>query len=1072
MMKIFKNIVAFFTIIILVNSCGLNKNTTISNTQNLNNVLTIGDISAIPVSNISDNYSLLAINNISKKDLRLNSISIENNGTNISNSNLYRHVDATNCSNLKSNSQCDLKIYNINSNGGYLIWLKFADHNNNLYNLKQLISYTKNLPVINGIQIGSLNYTLRSSSLTIPFLLNQNFESVSITIGDKALPLTCSHKYTKDSLCTMIVEPTQVSNHSLIRIFGYSNNREFNNYIRINYQVPTLSAHLIISVMNPVINPADGSSPIMVTLYNNGNSTASNISIYGVTPISVQNAPILPCGTSIAVNSSCNFYINESIASLSGQSTVIVKYSDTNNTNIQLVPINVSYITKTNSPSLSLTSSGDFNNSVINQNTTMYVNVTNNGNADLSNLRFSDISRANPALSSFARGSSCSNGMSLSVGQNCLMVLSYSPSATQNGKVSFSVAGNYTNSGGAKLTYSNASLDIPYSANSGSIFTAVGDLGVVINSPAGGGGTWSAKINSPFPNISVSGNKIYINNESYVLPMSNGKVMYSGLNGLFWKDSGSTNLSSSRCSVIYDGNNYYTCGTNSLASGACPNIGFGCVIRSNNLTGNWAALYQTQRAVTINDIAYFNSGGNAAYIALVADTAGNGGLATSTNGYQWQNARSGQGGGDTNFDAVAFNPGSNIITAWNSLGYNSSVNITTSLFQWTANTSRSPANRVVTSAIYQGNNYILSLANGNIYTATNVTGSESYNLVSDNKIQLNSLAYASMINSGTFMAVGNNGVNLSTKNPNVFGAWNINPALVVGQNITPNLLGLYYDGNHLWATGTNAILKTKDGVNWATPTLKSIANSAMGYLAVDNQGNIYSSTDLTNWVKRLNPTSKVLNSVSCLSNNLCFAVGDLGTILKTTDGITWSQIISNTSNSLNSINCNYGICIIGGSNGNANSGTILISDQNNNFAVKSSNLPTNIINAVFTTTNGYLAIGANGTIFTSNNGNNWSLVNSGTSVNLYGVSCSRFGQCVVVGQSGKILFSNNNGTSWSNAVSNTTKDLLSVAYNGNFVAVGKGGVLLCSNTGYGTWNAAKFPTTSTTNTNLNAVISN
>ena len=175
MMKIFKNIVAFFTIIILVNSCGLNKNTTISNTQNLNNVLTIGDISAIPVSNISDNYSLLAINNISKKDLRLNSISIENNGTNISNSNLYRHVDATNCSNLKSNSQCDLKIYNINSNGGYLIWLKFADHNNNLYNLKQLISYTKNLPVINGIQIGSLNYTLRSSSLTIPFLLNQNF---------------------------------------------------------------------------------------------------------------------------------------------------------------------------------------------------------------------------------------------------------------------------------------------------------------------------------------------------------------------------------------------------------------------------------------------------------------------------------------------------------------------------------------------------------------------------------------------------------------------------------------------------------------------------------------------------------------------------------------------------------------------------------------------------------------------------------------------------------------------------------------------------------------------------------
>ncbi len=1072
----------------LLSSC--NNLQQMDNQNNFVGSLNIGHVSTIPYSVYANEYVLLPIQNNSNQTVFSFSIGVIQDKQTLP---VNNYLDATSCDVIAPNQTCYLKIF-ANQESGYQLDIVYKTANNHKINLKQIINFSNNysyfLNSSNSAQDQSViisdkdNWVSSLSGLSIPVLLSKSYSKIEAKLGNKNLAVICSELNTSThNMCTILIPAMKIiaANRS-VTINAYNESVSSDNVLKsiISYSgvvtiTPNYSANIISSELNAVINPSDGNHPVTVNLLNNGGQVATGVNIFGITPLQIQNNT---CTSTLNTAQSCTFDLNIN-SSISGQSSVIISYNNASGNH--LVPLNVVYMSIVPSPLLNLMAIGSFSNVVENLgNNYLTVNITNSGNIALQNLQFNDISTQNPAMSSFVSGSTCTNGQSLAVGDSCNLILSYNPTTVESGMVTLSIVGTYYDQLGRTLTYSNSSLAIPYSSVTGATFTAVGDFGMFFTSPVGGAGKWNAVFSSPFKNTTIYANSMLVNNGTYVMTLNDGSIEYSSINGLFWEESplgGTAALNLSTCSVIYDGTYYYTCGRVRKAfASVCTRTGYDCIIQSNNLGSSWNALFLPANKSAINDIFYFTNGTNAAYVATIADNLVDTGLVTSTNGSNWLATSSGQAKKtDNNFTPVAFDSINNELTAWNSNGLSSTGLIANPSAAWRANTT-SPAAKKVTSALFENGTYVVTLVDGNIYTTTNPSG--TYTKVSTNATHLNRVIYANNINGGTYLAVGNTGVNLTATNPN--GPWTTQTALITGQATKPNLTGAYTDGSNIWVTGVSTILKSNDATNWITPGLKSIATNGQYYILIDNQGHYYympiGAKSISNVTQINNPPSAssvfTYNYGYCVSQNLCFIIGESGTILQSTNlPLYWSSLSSGTTNSLNGMTCNNGTCVIVGGNNSANSGTVLISSNYNNWSVATTSLATTSLNSVSYYNGIYIAVGNNGTIFNSSNGKNWSQVTSGTTNNLNSIACQNNMGCVAVGDAGTILFSAF-GARWSTATSSSTNDLLSVACNGVFVAVGKGGVSEHSTTGSGGWTADTFPAGSSKTNNLNAVISN
>lgn len=1037
-----------------------------------NGSVIIGNIPTIPSSTSHSNYVLLPILNNKAQQITLGSAEIVID--NISVSPVSKYIDTSGCTSLAPGETCYLKLFTDQTNG-YLINISYTDTSNHQIQLKQLVSFTNNLPEADGVipPISAMEMPSKSL-LSIPIVLDRPYFGIKAELDGAVVPVQCDEANNPNT-CSIIVSSAQVNQMSklMVTVYDSSDQTLTTNYTTTLTVSSSSSANLITSAVNPVISPSSGSSPVTVTILNNGNATASAINIYATNPMVIQNSN---CASTLAMNQTCTFQINVT-SSISGQSSAVVSY--TNTQGAQILTINTSYISTASSPLLTLTPSGNgsFTNTGINQGYTyMTVNVKNTGTITLQNLAFNNLNIANPAMNSYVNGSTCVNGGSLSVNSSCNMIISYNPTSISSGSVYFIATGTYSGQDGNTLTYSNSSLTIPYSSVSTAIFKAVGDFGMVISSPAGGAsGTWTANVDNPYPTTSSRGYSMLLNNGTYVMSIGTGSIKYSNLNGLFWQNSpidSTATLSAINCGIAYDGTYYYSCGTlGTPFNSTCTIGGRACIIRTNNLNSSWTPLFMTTESVVMNNIYYFSGGGNSAYVASIASTVSNAGLATSTNGSSWVSTSSGQAtAANNNFNPVAFNTTSNLLIAWDSAGWSSGSSISAASSTWAANTTIRPGSvfTTVNDAIYQNGLYTLVASNGNIYTTANPTVSYTQSQNPDNESRLTKVIYASGINSGTYFAVGNSGLNLTATNP--AGVWTAQTQLSLSPTSLLNLTGLYYDGTAVWITGVSAMFKSTNGSTWITPGLQSIAKNGSTYLAVDNMGNIYSSANASTWTQQVNPTQNILNYIYCASQNLCFAVGNSGTILKTTNGTTWSQLTSNTNNNLNGMVCQNGTCIVVGGSGNSNSGTVLSSSDYTSWSTISTSLATTGLNSVAVFDSVYYAVGNTGSIFSSSNGVNWMPVTSPTSNNLYSIACSSSLGCVTSGASGTYMFSSS-GTRWVIQTTSATADFRSAAYsNGMFVIVGQYGSMKVSTTGSSAWTNATFPTTSSNSNNLNAVI--
>lgn len=95
------------------------------------------------------------------------------------------------------------------------------------------------------------------------------------------------------------------------------------------------------------------------------------------------------------------------------------------------------------------------------------------------------------------------------------------------------------------------------------------------------------------------------------------------------------------------------------------------------------------------------------------------------------------------------------------------------------------------------------------------------------------------------------------------------------------------------ANGTNWTLKLLvidrgTDFNYKNANARDIEYYNGLYVYVGNNGNIYSSTNLTNWTKRNSTTTNLLSSI-CYGKSQFVACGDYGTILTSPDGVTWTK---------------------------------------------------------------------------------------------------------------------------------------------------------------------------------------
>lgn len=1028
------------------------------------NDVEISDITPIPTNNISAaDYIVFTVSNNLSTPIFLTSKSISRGKSNL--------IDTSACSTIGANANCNIKLYLQNQSfNGAMLNLVYKDNANTQYKLQRILSFSNNMPANNGFiyNINQFNITnTKFGYINVPFRLDDNYSNLHVMLDNNEIKFSCSQNgYYKNNLCTAMINKSLISSQNEFKIITNVGGNKIISKMLL-FIANNSSANIISSAVNTVISPDNGTSPVQVFLQNNGTATASGIVISGINPVVISGPNT--CSSTLAANATCSFYVNVTGAVASGQSTLAITYNDGSNT--QAIYSNVIYISPIPAPSLSVIGSGNLQNKVINTGALFYtITITNTGSNNLSNLQFTNVVSLVTSMSSGASGSTCSNGQTLIIGGSCTLILSYDPSATASGAVNFIPTATYVDGGGNSITYSNSSLVIPYSAVSGATFVTAGDFGMVFSSPVGAVGTWTANVNSPFATTSTGANDIYINSNdgTYVMPLTTGVVKYSTLNGLFWQSTGATNIDASTCNITYDGSFYYTCGTTNGSFDSCTN-NRGCILRSNNLVGTWSGLYSPPAAVLINGVYYFNNGINSAYVATFPNTTANTGLATSTNGSTWSATSSAQAtAANNNFTPVVLNTTTNNLTAWNSVGFSSSEPISTVGTTWTANTSTRPANNKVTSALFQGSLYVLTMLNGSIYTATSPTGAYTQENPGTG-VQLNKVIYAPGISGGTYIAYGNTGINRTATNPT--GTWTTQTAVITGQATNPNILGAFYDGTNVWATGVSTLLKSNNATTYVTPEIQSITKNGTSYLAVDNQGYIYSSSDLATWIEQTNPTSNILNSVYCAGNDLCFAVGNGGTILKTMDGgQNWLQQTSNTTNTLENITCNLGLCVIVGGDGTSNTGTVITSSDYSTWSIATSSLATTSLNNATYYNGMYIAVGNGGVIFTSTNGQSWTSRTSGVATNLNSIACANNLGCSAVGDSGVIRYSAF-GLTWAAATSSTTNDIMSVTTSGDrFVAVGKGGVIRYSTTGTGTWTASTFPTTSSATNNLNAVI--
>ena len=215
--------------------------------------------------------------------------------------------------------------------------------------------------------------------------------------------------------------------------------------------------------------------------------------------------------------------------------------------------------------------------------------------------------------------------------------------------------------------------------------------------------------------------------------------------------------------------------------------------------------------------------------------------------------------------------------------------------------------------------------------------------------------------------------------------------------------------NYVLLAGGQRILLSADGLSFVPATnspagvLSSAAFDGSNYVAVGVSGlglpgftgEVYASTNSTDWVRRTSNANQPLTAV-CRGAARWIAVGENGTVITSPNALAWTLRASGTANRLNGVAFGNGVHVAVG-----NLGTIITSPDGTAWDVQFSGTTANLNRVRFL--NGlFISVGANGSVLTSSDGAVWSSQTVGTTRSLTDVAFGD-GHYVVCGSDNVIL---------------------------------------------------------------------
>ena len=484
--------------------------------------LSFDEVASIPLlKNSASGSFLVKISNTFDQKYYLKKIRIINPLTGKEDDSLAK-INSKLCSYISANTSCSINVTpNLTKSGSFIIEAILAGEDKKPKIIRQIIRVSDKIVANNGIafknDITKIVTANGKYGLSIPVTLTENFDDIKATNGS----LVCGGGFKKNSNCSYLLSGDTLGDNTLVetKLTGYRKSKVVSSTSYTTRIATAISANLLLSQPEDiVINAAEeGEEPVInnrstLTIYNSGNFNATDIdSEITNGALRIVAGDNTTCGTLLAPHSSCNIEVEASGQS-NGNGIIQVDYrSHVDVDAVTSASANILYmVTGEALPGTSFENiAGGLANTVRGTTSTLDIRIANNGWYNLTNLKFS-LNPDNNSNGSFvisptpAADDDSIHPCNISGTQElvtpahleantattdetttdeteeaaatpvsfCDLRISYTaPNVEVNGNVALTVAGNYQDGQGTSQSYSNtASYD--YSAvNSFNVLT-------------------------------------------------------------------------------------------------------------------------------------------------------------------------------------------------------------------------------------------------------------------------------------------------------------------------------------------------------------------------------------------------------------------------------------------------------------------------------------------------------------------------------------------------------------------------------------------------------------------------
>lgn len=192
-------------------------------------IVAISSSVVVPTNNNINGRHLLAVNNLTEKDLILTSYNVVSDhytNDDISKTrkiNVNSAISLSNCNILKSNNACQISFVPEEQDGSMILQLEYSAKDGSIYKAVQLVEYSSRVNKYDGFIVSNANigniFSTNQYSIAIPFVADDDYQSIEVLSKIKPLSyqLDCADGLNKNEACTAILTLPAESQ------IGYSN---------------------------------------------------------------------------------------------------------------------------------------------------------------------------------------------------------------------------------------------------------------------------------------------------------------------------------------------------------------------------------------------------------------------------------------------------------------------------------------------------------------------------------------------------------------------------------------------------------------------------------------------------------------------------------------------------------------------------------------------------------------------------------------------------------------------------------------------------------------------------------